>query len=112
MTSQAREQSGKGTKKSHDVLTLNVTLGDGEARHVICDPHTMTLMERRLVKVELGKLGYEPDETDMLGASIWVALRRDDPTVTFDEVCESLTYEQLMDPQVVDVAEQDSTDPS
>jgi hypothetical protein len=111
MASQAREQSGKGGS-SRDVLTIKVTLGDGEERTVVCDPNTMTLMERRHVKVELGKLGYEPDETDMLAAAIWIAMRRDDASVTFDEVCESITFEQLTDPDLVAPDQQDAADPS
>jgi hypothetical protein len=96
---------------SADVMVIRVVIG-GESREVVVDPRAMTLMERRLIKVELAKLGYEPDDTDVLAGSIWIAMRRDDPALTYDEVCEAITFEDLRDPDEVATADQDPQDPN
>jgi hypothetical protein len=62
---------------------------------VTVDARTLTIGERQAMKRELAQLGYEPDDLDALCATIWVVMHRDDASLTFAEVCDSLTLEDL-----------------
>jgi len=77
---------------------------------VIVDPMTLTGLERRLMKgvLSVAKLGYTPDEEDGIMAMIWLVLRRTDPTLEFDEVCNAVTLGDLAGIEKVDPSEDDS----
>ena len=90
--SKARVNSGKGGTPEPTVLQINV---NGVLQTI--DPNSLTLRERQICKVELTKLGYEPDELDIISATIWVIMRRSDPDLTFEDVCEGITIQDLQD---------------
>jgi hypothetical protein len=92
--STARERSGIGS--SNDLVTINVN-----GVPVLIDQRTLTMRERQQVKSELHKLDYPADQMDMLMGAIWVVMRRTDPTLTFAEVCESITVGDLEDVEAV-----------
>ncbi len=71
-------------------------------RDVVIDPDTLTMGERSQMKRVLAQLGYEPDDTDVLVGTIWVVMRRADPELTFEEVCDAITIADMdkMDAQV------------
>jgi hypothetical protein len=84
MVSKARERSGKSAT-AEKLMAIEV---NGE--RLVIDTKAMTIAERQLVRGELAKLPA-PDSTDSLVGAIWIRLREKDETLTFAEVCESLT---------------------
>ena len=92
--STGRERSGIQSATS-PVVTLNVN-----GSPVTIDQRTLTMSERQAVKREIAKLDYESDDLDVLCATIWVVMRRDDPALTFVDVCDSLTLESLSEATV------------
>jgi hypothetical protein len=62
---------------------------------VVIDPMTLTLREQQQVKGALAKLDYPADENDMLAATIWVIMRRQDTSLTFDDVCGAITLADI-----------------
>ncbi len=102
--STGRERSG--VKPINDAVTITVN-----GRRVYIEPETLTMKERQLLKREMAQLGYDPDETDILMATIWVVMKRDDAELTFDEVCESITVGSLTDMETSVVDGRDLDDP-
>jgi len=109
--STGRERSGIQSQTG-DTLVIRVSIGGNTPIDVVVDPSTLTLMERRRIKIEMAKLGYEPDQTDMLAGSIWVVMQRDDLALTYDEVCESITFGDMQDPTLVEPGDRDESDPN
>jgi hypothetical protein len=93
--SKGRERSGVAS--ATPILALMVN-----DEQVTIDQRTLTMKERQVMKAALAKLDYEPDDMDALTATIWVVMRRTDPALTFDEVCEAITLESLADATEVD----------
>lgn len=60
-------------------------------REVIIDPSTLTMTERKKARRVLAEMDVEPDELDMTVATVWVVMTRDEPDLTFDEVCDNMT---------------------
>lgn len=87
--SAGRERSGVSSGGA-PLVTLNVN-----GSPVTIDQRTLTMSERQAIKREIAKLDYEPDDLDALCATIWVVMRRTDPALTFADVCDSLTLEDL-----------------
>ena len=90
--SRGRERSGIRPSDSLPLLTITV---NGEP--VTIDQRTLTMGERSAMRSALAKLDYEPDELDITVATIWVVLRRDDPTLTYSACADSITLADLMD---------------
>lgn len=82
--SKARERSG-GAKAKPKLMAVEV---NGE--RLVIDPQAMTLRERQVMRAEQAKL-TNPDYMDAVAGQVWIAMRRADPTLTFDEVYDSLT---------------------
>ena len=55
-----------------------------------------------MLRAELAKLAVEADYQDWVAGGVWIAMRRSDPTLTFDEVCDSLTVGDVADLEMVD----------
>jgi exonuclease I len=75
---------------------------------VTIDHRTLSIREKQRVGAALAKLkndspGYEPDGLDDLAATIWVVMARTDPSITFDDVCSSLTLENLVEIEEAEV---------
>jgi len=105
--STGRERSGVTASSKADLLAIEV---NGE--QVLVDPRTLSMGERSVMKRELAKLGYEPDATDSLVATIWVVMRRDDKALTFEEVCDAITVGSLEDALPVPAEEVEENPPS
>ncbi len=102
-TAKAKTLETLGKTKVSNVMKIVVNGED-----VFIDPATLTGTERQLMKRALAGLGYEPDGTDALYASIWVVMRRTDPALTFENVCDAVTFSVLADATKVDQSEDDS----
>lgn len=89
-----RDRSGK-TPDRLMVIEVN-----GEPLTI--DNRAMTMRERQVLRAELAKLPVEPDQQDWVTGAVWIAMRRNDPALTFDEVCESLTVGDVSDLEMVD----------
>ena len=91
--STGRERSGI-TPASEQLLTITF-----EGRALVIDPRTFTMAEQRRMRGALhaanAEFGIEPDEMDFIAACVWTVARRDDVTLTFDEVSESLTIADI-----------------
>lgn len=101
MASRSRERSGKAG--SSKLLAIEV---NGE--RLTIDTKAMTMRERQLLRRELATIGVEPDTMDWTAGAVWIALRRTDPTITFEDVCDSLTVDDLQGVEMVDA---DGADP-
>jgi hypothetical protein len=99
--SKARERT-KGTKASERLMALEVN-----GQRVTIDHRAMTMRERQTLRAELAKLPVEPDELDWVTGAVWIALRRDDAELTFEQVCDSITVGDMQARTLVD-AEVDS----
>lgn len=99
----AKTLDALGKTKVSNVMKIVVNGED-----VFVDPGTLTGTERQLMKRALAGLGYEPDGQDALYASIWVVMRRSDPALTFEDVCDAITFNDLGAARTVDVSEDDS----
>lgn len=100
------EAQGRATP---DLQAIRLRVNGAE---VIVDPMTLTGRERQQVRAALAKvkaeLGVEADENDGMIAAIWVVLRRTDPSLTFEEVLDSVTMRDLMSAERVASDEDDS----
>lgn len=105
-TAKERTLEALGKKKASDAIPVVKIVIDGEP--VIVDPATFTGRERQLMKIELTKLGYSPDEEDMLYAAIWIVMRRTEPATKFADVLDSVTLGDLADAEKVGSDEDDS----
>jgi hypothetical protein len=101
MASRGRERSGGG-KAAEKLLAIEVN-----GTPVTIDARAMSMRERVLLRAELAKLPVDPDEFDFRVGAVWIAMRRDDENLTFDDVLGSVTVGDMLDPIVVD-AEADS----
>lgn len=102
MASRGRERSGKGDGKAAPVVAIRVA-----GRDVVIDQRTLTIRERQAMRGAMASLD-DPDDLDALTATIWVVLRRDEPSLTFEDVCDSLTIGDLADAAE---AQPDESDP-
>lgn len=105
MTSRGRERSGI-TPADLPVAVIRVA-----GQEVVIDQRTMTMRERQAMRSALATVG-DPDDLDALCATIWIVMRRDDPALTFEAVCESITLADLADAATVDAGDRDESDPS
>lgn len=96
MAGRGRTRSGKGTATDRKLMAIEV---NGE--HITVDSKAMSIAERQLVRSELAKLAA-PDFMDSVAGAVWITLRRNDKALTFAEVCENLTVEQLEGAEYVD----------
>lgn len=96
MASRSRERSGV---KSSTAKLMVIEL---DGKRLTVDNSVMTLRERQLLRAEILKLPAEADWMDWTAGGVWIALRRDDPTITFDEVCDSLTVGDISDLEMVE----------
>ena len=66
------------------------------ARYEI-DPASITLGERRLVRIEYAKLdgGVDADGWDLMAGLIWLAVRRIHPEFTLQQILDSVTVGSL-----------------
>lgn len=92
----ARTLADTGKTPARKLLVLQVN-----GQPLTVDAKAMTIRERQLARAELAKLP-NADHMDFTMASIWIALRRDDKTLTFEEACEAFTVEQLENAEYVD----------
>lgn len=95
MASSARDRSGVKSTSKLMAIELN-----GE--RLTIDNTVMTLRERAMLRAELAKLPVEADQMDWTAGAVWIALRRTDPTVTFDDVYDSLTIADIGDLEMVE----------
>jgi hypothetical protein len=93
--SKARERSGGGKAKPK-LMAVEV---NGE--RLVIDPAAMTLRDRQAMRAELAKL-TDADYMDAVAGQVWIAMRRTDPTLTFDEVYDSLTVADVNGLETVD----------
>ena len=100
--SKARERSGTSSKLAPP-LAIEV---NGE--RVVIDNSTMTIRERQTLRAALAQLPVEADQMDWTAGAVWIALRRQNPDLTFDEVLDSVTIGDVLD---VERVEADPTDP-
>jgi hypothetical protein len=105
MASRGRERSGV-TPADIPVAVIRVA-----GQEVVIDQRTMTMRERQAMRAALATVA-EHDDLDALCAAIWVVMRRDDPTLTFDDVCESITIADLADATQLEPGDRDEADPS
>lgn len=96
MASRGRERSGVKSASSK-LMTIEL---NGE--RLVIDNASMTLRERQVLRAELAKLPAEADSMDWTAGAVWIALRRTDPSVTFDDVCDSLTIGDIGDLEMVE----------
>lgn len=89
------------------VASANLTAVEVAGVRYVIDHAAMTISERQLARTELAKLDAA-DHVDIMAASIWVAMRRTVPGLTFMEVCDSLT---LADIEGVETVEAEPDDP-
>ena len=94
--SRGRERSGK-PKSAERLLAIEV---NGE--RVTIDARVMTMRERVLLRAELAKLPVEADEMDWTVGAVWIAMRRNDETLTFDDVLDSVTLGDVLDREAVE----------
>lgn len=73
-----------------------------DGRTVTCDSRSLTIRETQLLRAELAKIGVEPSADDWFAGVLWITLRRDDPALTFAEVCDSLTVGAVRDSELID----------
>jgi hypothetical protein len=86
MASKGRERSGgSGPSRTQKLLTITVNGND-----LSIDPAAMSLRERQQMRAQLAKLEVDADWMDQIAGQVWIAMRRDDPAVTFDEVLDAL----------------------
>ena len=71
-------------------------------QRVTIDNRSMTMRERQTLRAELAKLPVEPDQQDWIAGAVWIALRRDDEKLTFDDVCNSLTIGDVSDLEIIE----------
>lgn len=105
MASKGRERSNIASAAT-ELLVIRVA-----GNEVVIDASTLTMRERQTMKAALGKLD-EPDDLDATVASIWIVMRRDDPTLTFEEVCDSITLADIGAATTVPRDERNEADPS
>ena len=69
------------------------------------DQRTFTLAERRASRVALLAQSNDddlaPDETDAIAALVWVTLKRSQPELTLEDICDSLTVGDLVDAETI-----------
>lgn len=94
--SRGRERSGK-PKSAERLLAYEV---NGE--RVVVDVRAMTMRERSELRHALSTLPVEADEVDWQVGAVWIALRRKDSSITFDEVFDSMTLGEMLDREPVD----------
>lgn len=104
MGSRGRDRSNadRGIKPAGSLIAIEV---NGE--RVVIDSRAMTMRERSVLRAELAKLPVEADNMDWTVGAVWIAMRRTDPDLTFDEVLDSVTVGDIADRELVD-AEADS----
>jgi hypothetical protein len=85
--STARERSGIQ-------LPGKLTAVEVAGERIVIDVRAMTIRERQMARAEVGKL-ENPDEIDSQVAAIWITLRRRNPELTFADLCDSLTLNEL-----------------
>jgi len=104
---------GKGRERSGKAPAPLVTIMVNGAP-VTVDQGTLTMRERQQVRAEMHKLtkaGCDPDELDNLAGVIWVVMRRDDPSLTFDDVCDALDMDDLMSAEQAEADDIDESSP-
>lgn len=89
-----RERSAKAPER---LIVIEV---NGETLTI--DNRSMTMRERQVLRAELAKLPVEADQQDWVAGAVWIAMRRNDPTITFDDVCDSLTVGDVSDLEVIE----------
>jgi hypothetical protein len=99
--SKARERSG-GAKSDDRLMALEV---NGE--RLVIDNRAMTIRERRILRAELAKLPVEPDTQDWVAGGAWIALRRTEPDISYDEVCDSITVGDVSDLEMIEAEASD-----
>lgn len=72
-----------------------------EGERIVIDVRAMTIKERQIARAELAKIDNY-DEVDTQVASIWIALRRTRPDLTFAELCETLTLHDVDTSEVLE----------
>ena len=96
-----RERSGAG-KAAERLMAIEV---NGEK--ITVDVRSMSMRERSVLRAALAQLPVEPDEVDWTVGAVWIAMRRNDPTLTFDDVLDAVTVGDVLDREPVE-AEADS----
>lgn len=92
-----RDRSGKGRGVNNSgVIAVEI---DGE--RLVIDNRAMTIRERQLVRRELAQIA-NPDRMDWIAGAVWIARRRTDPNVTFDDICDALTIGDIEDVEIVE----------
>jgi len=98
MASKGRERSGGSeTASTRRLLTITV---NGEVLTI--DPTAMSLRERQHMRAELAKLEVDADWMDQIAGQVWVAMRRTEPTITFEEVLDALDVNDVANLEWVD----------
>lgn len=69
---------------------------------VTIDTRAMTMRERQMLRAELAKLPVEPDEMDWTVGAVWISLRHNDPDLTFEQVCDSVTLGDILDREAIE----------
>lgn len=92
-----RDRSGKGRGGA----TSGVIAVEINGERLVIDNRAMTIRERQLVRHELAAI-TNPDRMDWIAGAVWIARRRTDPTVTYDDVCEALTIGDIDDVELVE----------
>jgi hypothetical protein len=101
MASTARQRSG--IKPKDNLATVRI-----HGEEIVVDAATLTMAEKQAGRKALHGLGYPPDDDDRFMAVLWVVMRRSNPKLSFDELCESITeadVEAVEEPEDVDSPE-------
>ena len=85
-----------------------------DGSEVEVDQRSFTLAERRRSRSALLGMSNDdelaPDEADAVAALVWTVLRRSDPELTLEAVCESMTVGDLAGARVVPAEELEDRD--
>jgi hypothetical protein len=84
-------------KKAARLLAVEI-----DGRKVTVDQRSLTIRESQLLRAELDKIGVKPGSNDWFAGLVWITLRRDNATLTYAQVCESLTIGEVEDAEFVE----------
>lgn len=105
--SAARERTLEAQGRPADATRPVRVLVDGV--EVVVDVRTFTMRERKEMRQAMvATFGDTADEMDALTAGIWIAVRRDRPDVTLDDIADVLTLNDLLEAEPVDEREDGS----
>jgi hypothetical protein len=77
-----------------------------DGRRVLADARTMTFIERQTYRRKLAEL-FEPDDIDAVVGVLWITMRREEPTLSWEDVADRITVGDVMDAGADELSEPD-----